>query len=137
MKIIYCHNREFVGGSGRTFQLGDKLYSEFGVVEINPRGGSTVAMESIPSWLLGTLSQGLSIVRKVGIARCSTDDNYNKKTGRELAAARLKTTTLTVVNIVKIENRVTVFFEDEAGNLFEVRKSADSKCARLVRMLDD
>lgn len=128
MKLVYCHNRNYEENQDKTF--GHYL-------EVSPRGGSTVAMESIPSWLLDTIQQGDSIVRKVGIARCSEDDNYCKKTGREIAQSRLKQKTLTVVNIVKIGTFVTVFFEDEDGNLFEVKKSSDPYCARLVRMLDD
>lgn len=119
MKVIYCHNRELVEG------------------EIQPRGGSTVAMESIQSWVLDTLEQGSSIVRKVGISRCSDDDNYCRKTGRQIAESRLKSTTLTVVNLVKMGDFVTVFFEDENDNLFEIKKSNDPYCARLIRMLDD
>lgn len=128
MKLVYCHNRMYEENQDKTF--GHYL-------EVSPRGGSTVSMESIQSWLLDTIQQGDSIVRKVGIARCSEDDNYCKKTGREIAQSRLKQTMLTVVNIVKIGPSVTVFFEDENDNLFEVKKSTDPYCARLVRMLDE
>lgn len=125
MKIIYSHNRKTNENSG----------PDFG--EIKPRGGTTVAMEAIQSWLLDTLDVGSTIVRKVGIARCSTDDNYCRKTGRELAQSRLKQTTLTVMNLVRFDPSYTVvFFEDEVGNLFEVKKSTGDT-ARLVRMLDD
>lgn len=127
MKLVYCHNRTF-----------NKVQRMDGTsLDLSPRGGSTVAMESIPSWLLDTIEMGSTIVRKVGIAKCSEDDNYCKKTGRELAQSRLKQTTLKVVNIVKIGTFVTVFFEDDNNNLFEVKKSSDPYCARLVRMLDD
>lgn len=124
MKLAYCHNRV----------MDEDIHSP---VVISPRGGSTVAMESIQSWLLDQLQQGDTIVRKIGIARCSEDDNYCKKTGREIAESRLKQTMLTVVNIVRLGELVVVFFEDEKGNLFEVKKSSDPHCARLVRMLDD
>lgn len=127
MKIVYCHNRIY-----------DFYDDELGTfAKLNSRGGSTVAMEAIPSWLLDTLAQGDSIVRKVGIARCSDEDNYCRKTGRELAQSRMKTTSLTVINLVKTDDATIVFFEDEAGNLFEIKKSADPYCARLIRMLDD
>jgi hypothetical protein len=124
MKIVYSHNREY------------KEHATYGV-SVSPRGGSTVAMESIQSWLLTQLQQGDTIVRKVGIARCSEDDNYCKKTGRELALSRMKSQTLTAVNIVKMGNVVTVFFEDQNDNLFEVKTSKDVDCAILVRMLED
>lgn len=127
MKVVYAHNRTF-----NSVQRMDGTS-----LDLSPRGGSTVAMESIPTWLLDQLSQGDTIVRKIGIARCSKDDNYNKKTGRELAFSRLKTKMLTVVNIVKLGPNVTVFFEDEDDNLFEIKKSKDPDCAILVRMLDD
>jgi len=131
MKIVYCHNREYIMKvlEWEGFRPNDI---------VNPRGGSTVAMESIPSWLLDQLQQGDTIVRKVGIARCSTDDNYCRKIGRQLAESRLKQVMLTAVNIVKIGTEYTVvFFEDEVGNLFEIKKSGDPYCARLIRMLDD
>lgn len=137
MKLVYCHNREYAGGSGLRTRIGDKEFSEFGVLTVSPRGGSTVAMEAIQSWLLDNLQQGDTIVRKVGIAMCSDEDNYCRKTGREIAQSRLKQTTLTVVNLVKFGEFVIVFFEDEIGNLFEVKKTSDPYCARLVRMLDD
>jgi hypothetical protein len=127
MKVVYCHNREV-----------NQEIAKLGTIVVEPKGGSTVAMEAIPSWLLDNLQQGDSIVRKIGIARCSEDDNYCKKTGRELAFSRLKQKTLTVINLVKFAPTYTiVFFEDEDGNLFEVKKSSDPYCARLIRMLDD
>jgi hypothetical protein len=129
MKTVYCHNREIEEVLNPT--------SEFILARVSPSGGSTVAMEPVQSWLLDTFQQGDSIQRKVGIARCSIDDNYCKKTGRELAESRMKTTTLTVINIVKHEGRTTVFLEDANDNLFELQKTNDPHCARLVRMLDD
>lgn len=131
MKVVYCHNRKY--------DVVDN-FPDIGGMEnlvLSARGGTTVAMESIPSWILDMICQGDSIVRKVGIARCSDDDNYCKKRGREIAESRLKQTSLTVVNIVRIAKFVTVFFEDENDNLFEVKTSGDPQCARLVRMLDD
>lgn len=130
MKVVYCHNRDYIIPPLPKTEYGSEA------IEVSPRGGSTVAMEAIPSWLLDTIQQGDTIVRKVGIARCSDEDNYCKKTGRELAFSRLKQKTLTVVNIVRIGPSVTVFFEDENENLFEVKKST-SDTARLIRMLDD
>lgn len=129
MKVVYCHNRTY----NQTQRMdGTSL-------NLSPRGGSTVAMEAIPSWLLDTIEMGSTIERKVGIARCSDEDNYCKKTGRELAHSRLKSTLLKVVNIVKygVEGNTIVFFEDKNKNLFEVKKSSDPYCARLVRMLDE
>lgn len=126
MKIVYCHNREF-----------RELKPEDINFKLNAKGGSTVAMEAIPSWLLDQLKMGSTIEKKVGIARCSDDDNYCKKTGREIAQSRLKSTLLKVVNIVTIGPMVIVFFEDKNKNLFEVKKSKDPYSAILVRMLDD
>lgn len=128
MKIVYCHNRFL-----------ENYYTDLLEGDFRPsaRGGTTVAMEVVSSWLLDTLAQGDTIVRKVGIARCSEDDNYCKKTGRELALSRMKTTTLTAVNIVKHDGRTTVFLEDDKDNMFELKKSRDVNCAILVRMLED
>lgn len=145
MKVIYCHNRNSYQTNPRSIYVPRGWDSDYPShtriecdTEVNPRGGSTVAMESIPSWLLDTIQQGDTIVRKVGIARCSKDDNYNKKKGREIAHSRLKQVTLTVVNLVRFAGSYTVvFFEDENGNLFEVKKSGDPYCARLIRMLED
>lgn len=128
MKIVYAHNREFEQSVHPT---------EGDILVVSAKGGRTVAMEVIPSWLLDYLQQGDTIVRKVGIARCSLEDNFCKKTGRDIAQSRLKITTLKVVNIVKISTFTTVFFEDENKNLFEVKKSKDPYCAILARMLDD
>jgi hypothetical protein len=127
MKIVYCHNRIILPAV--------PFYDQ--PEEIHSRGGSTVAMEVVQSWLLDNLTQGDAIVRKVGIARCSLDDNYDKSKGRELALSRLKSTELTVVNIVKMGVQTTVFLEDANDNLFELKKSKDKDCAILVRMLEE
>lgn len=132
MKTVYSHNRKF-----ESEKCWDCYNDTPGAVTMNPKGGTTVAMEVIQSWLLDTIQQGDTIVRKVGIAKCSDDDNFCRKTGREIAQSRLKQTTLTAINIVKVRETVIVFFEDQSGNMFEVKKSADPQCARLVRMLDD
>lgn len=131
MKTIYSHNRDF--------EFADP-FPEIGGLEtlrVSPKGGATVAMEAIPSWLLSTLKEGDTIVRKVGIARCSDEDNYCRKTGRELAESRMKQTVLTVDKVFPIGERTVVFLKDETGNLYEVKSSSDPYCARLVRMLED
>lgn len=135
MKVVYSHNRvvDLIMDDSLVFNS-DCVQ---GRLETSPRGGVTVAMEVIQSSLLPYLGQGDTIVRKLGLAKCSDEDNYCKKTGRELAFSRLKETTLTVVNIVKLLAFVIVFFEDEDGNLYEVKSSNDPDCAILVRMLNE
>ena len=129
MKIIYCHTRK------SEYFIPEYQYATD--IRCAAKGGITVAMEAIQSWLLDTLEMGNTIERKIGIARCSDEDNYCKKTGRQIAQSRLKSKTLKVVNKVKIADFIIMFFEDSDGNLFEFKKSKDPYCAQLIRILND
>lgn len=127
MKIIYCHNRNYdVDEDTYLYRL-----------KVDPRGGSTVAMEAIQSWYLDTAQVGDFIERRVGIARCSLEDNYCKKTGRDLAKSRMKLKRLTLIKIAEGLDRKTYIYQDSDGHLFEFRKSPDAYCAILIRMLED
>jgi hypothetical protein len=94
--------------------------------ELRPasRGGYTVALEIPQSWLLKDLKVGESFDKKVGIAICSSEDNYNKKLGRELASSRLKPTRLTCVEVQ----------EDEDGNRAIALSAGNGKVLLLRRL---
>lgn len=112
--IQFCHNRKY-----DTF-LGHDGYTLDGV--ISPRGGTTVAMEVPELWFVNTLKVGDFFEKRVGTARCSDDDNYSKKIGRDLAVSRMKQTRLTVVTVVSD----IVILEDKSGALFGLRKGKNA-----------
>lgn len=86
---------------------------------VDPRGGQTIAIESLKQWVVKTLVVGDFFTRQIGKARCSDEDNYNKKTGRELAKSRMRAVILTVVEIDG-ENLV---LEDEQKNRYTFKGS--------------
>lgn len=99
--IQFVHNRKY----------------ENGLIK-SAKGGTTIAMEPIQAWFFDTLQIGDFFEKKVGIARCSLEDNYCKKTGRDLAVSRLKPTRLTVIR--QLGNGIVV--EDKNGALYYLRK---------------
>jgi hypothetical protein len=94
--------------------------------ELRPasRGGYTVALEIPQSWLLAEIKVGESFDKKVGIAICSSDDNYSKKLGRELSSSRLKATRLTCVEVQ----------EDKEGNRSIALSAGNGKVLLLRRL---
>jgi hypothetical protein len=96
---------------------------------LSARGGVTVAMQEIQPWLIETLKPGDFFTKSVGVARCSDKENYNKKTGREIAQSRMKLTVLTVVSIKDYSNVKTLILKDSNGNLFDLQKKHN--CERV------
>jgi hypothetical protein len=81
-------------------------------------GGATIAIEDLKPWILQTLNPGDFFEKKIGIAVCSKEDRFNKKTGRELAQSRAKLQKLTVQKVVKELDKTTVNMVDSAGNSY-------------------
>jgi hypothetical protein len=81
-------------------------------------GGATIAIEDLKPWILQTLNPNDFFDKKIGIAFCSKEDRFNKKTGRELAQSRAKLQKLTVQKVVKELDKTTVNMLDSAGNSY-------------------
>lgn len=114
MNIQYCHVRNmevYLPEGGYTFDG-----------RVTPRGGETIALEVPEPWMLEVLVVGDFFTKQVGKARCSTDDNYNKKAGRDLATARMKPTVLTVISVSNHGELKTVVVEDPSGNKYLLDK---------------
>ena len=59
--------------------------------EISPKGGATFAVEELSIEAFDHLRKSTfdtPVVLRVGIARCSSEDNYNKRIGRMISEAR-------------------------------------------------
>jgi hypothetical protein len=72
--------------------LHDRAYDEHGDI-LYPKGGNTIVMEKITFEEFEAATPCLEEPEfrlRVGIARCSKKENYNKKVGRELAKSRMK-----------------------------------------------
>lgn len=116
--IQFCHVRKY--------KVGCKNSKNYGA-ELSSHGGLTIAMEEIQPWLIEQLEIGNFIERKVGKARCSDEDNYNKKIGRELSLSRMKATKLTVVSVngVGTDHEILVLKDpDNATYLLSKYKNA-------------
>lgn len=119
MSIIYLHSRN-VG------------QNKFGQYCIDALGGKTVAMESIKPWLVADLKVGDFFDVRVGIAKCSDEDRYNKKIGRDMAKSRMKPSKLTVKSTHHIEDRSNFTLVDDKGNSFMFVKYASASEVFLV-----
>lgn len=115
--IQYYHNRVYHF---------TEYFAEVGGLSVDrakAKGGKTIALEVFEPWLFDQLVVGDFLEKRVGIARCSYDDNYNKKIGRELAASRLKLRKLTVMQ--KMNDLLVLL--DEYGNYYVLRKTKSGK----------
>jgi hypothetical protein len=101
---------------------------------VSAKGGFTIAMEDIQPWFFETLVPGDFFEKKVGLARCSTDDNFCKKTGREVAEKAAKLRKLTVRNVFMDENSRSMFLQDDLGLVYELVKYKKAKAVFLVRI---
>lgn len=88
---------------------------------ISAKGGQTIVMEELKSWFVNSLSEGEFFAKKVGKARCSDKENYNKKLGRELSLSRAKVVTLTVQKILILSNSKEVLLSDVEGNSYFIQ----------------
>lgn len=124
MNIQFCHVRKFIA----KFDL--ETFSYLSVLDA--RGGETIAMEEVPAWLLDKVETGDFFTKKVGKARCSDKENYNKKVGRQLSQSRMKITTLTVLSNQDFRGvRVLILIDDE-NNLYQLEKEIGHQKVRFV-----
>lgn len=101
-------------------------------IEVCPRGGQTIAMESLQTWFVQSLKVGDTFDKRVGKARCSIEDNFNKKTGRELAESRMKLMKFTVVSHNIFAGTTIIRLEDSNKNNYTLCSKVGSKIAHLV-----
>ncbi len=99
-----------------------RFYTVEDIVEINPRGGTTLALEVIEPWFFDSLAVNDFFDKKVGSARCSKDDNYCKKVGRELSTQRMKLTRLVVQSLVANETEKIIVLVDSNNNTYTLKK---------------
>lgn len=97
--------------------LGFSVYQD----GVSAKGGQTIVMEELKSWFVNALSEGEFFTKKVGKARCSDKENYNKKIGRELALSRAKVITLTVQKVLVLSQSKEIQLTDNEGNKYYVQ----------------
>jgi len=122
--IQFCHARKYIP----TFNLSNFTYESV----LSARGGTTVAMQEIQSWLIETLKPGDFFTKSVGVARCSDKENYNKKTGRDIAESRMKPVVLTVVSNKDYSGVRILILKDSNGNLFDLQKKNNCKRVHFI-----
>lgn len=101
-------------------------------IEVHPRGGETIAMESIQTWFLESLKVGDTFEKRVGKAKCSLDDNYSKKAGRELSQSRMKLTKFTVISHNVFGGNLIVRLEDSNKKTYTLCSKVGSKIAHFI-----
>lgn len=101
-------------------------------LDVCARGGETIALDTPPSWFINSLTIGDFFEKKVGKAKCSSDDNYCRSTGRELCEKRMKLTKLTVDRIVTLGDIVQTELIDSDGFIYVIRTCTNSTSSRFV-----
>ena len=96
------------------------------------RGGQTIALEVPPPWFIETLQSLDFFTKSVGKARCSDEENYNKKTGRELAKSRMKPTVLTVLSNQDFGGVRILVLEDMNKNKYILEKRVGNKQVHFI-----
>ena len=105
----------------------------------NGKGGTTYAVGIIGNLEneKDQLTVGRNIGFQVGIAKCSPEDCFNRKIGRELSTSRLKLITLKITSITKslkedgsVATRVTLQKDD--GSLLLITQSSGSSNFRVA-----
>lgn len=109
MSIVYRHERNI-------------SLNKFGEYCIDALGGTTIAIESLKPWILDNLEIGNFFEKKIGVAKCSKEDRYNKKSGRDIASSRMKLVKLTVNHILKTAESTTVVLVDDDGTSYHFIK---------------
>jgi hypothetical protein len=99
---------------------------------VNPRGGETIAVEVPPPWFIETLQPQDFFMKSVGKARCSDEDNYNKKVGRELAQSRMKPTRLIVLSNQDFGGVRILVLEDKDKNKYVFEKRVGNKQVHFI-----
>lgn len=121
--VLFVHNR-----NSRSFrQAGGKW-----IETIDGRGGATIAMEELQAWFFEDLKLFDFFDKKIGKARCSEEDNFSKKAGRDLALSRMKIKTLTVVDVDNQEKSKTVTLRDKEGSLYLLLKYKNAKSVFFI-----
>ena len=85
---------------------------------VHGRGGETVAMDAIPVWFSRDLKEGDFFEKRVGKSRCSMDDIFCKKTGRQFAESRLKLKKLTVTSVENSESEIKIYLRDSQKDTY-------------------
>lgn len=101
-------------------------------VDVEAKGGTTVALEAIHSWFLDELKVGDTFEKRVGKAHCSKDDNYSRKSGRELSESRMKLSKFTVESSSLFGSTRIVTLLDNTENRYTLCAKLNSKFAHFI-----
>jgi hypothetical protein len=104
---------------------------------LSPKGGTTVAMEEIPVDMFAQITNENVLEAFLGTAKCSLKDNYNKKLGRRIATARLKSQELEVLAVShwqKEDDRSVkeVVLKNQLGQIITLRHTSGNKSVHIV-----
>lgn len=92
----------------------------------------TVAIVSIQPWFFEALKPGDFFERKLGIAKCNPEDNFCKKTGREIAIKNMKNTKLTVESIYQDIKEKLIVMKDDSGRRYNFIKYPKASSVFLI-----
>lgn len=103
-----------------------------GEIIVHAKAGETIAMEPIQGWVVDTLNQGDFFEKKIGTAKCSDEDNFNKKIGRDLAQSRMKSKKLTVISNDNYTKVRILVLEDTDGDRYFLYRYKNANLAYLM-----
>lgn len=104
---------------------------------LSAKGGTTVAMEEIPVDMFKRITEDHIVEAKLGLAKCSKKDNYNKKIGRNIAKARMIDVELEVLAMaewIRPDERPVkeVVLGTPDGVILALRHTAGNKTVHLL-----
>lgn len=77
------------------------------------KGGNSYAVEKLPISAFSELKIGSTIRFSIGEAKCHPEDNFCKKTGRELAEQKAEYQVFKVVRIILTEGRADIELQSD------------------------
>lgn len=100
--VDFYHDRDYDYLQFKKIMKRDKWENPYKV-----KGGQTFAVEKLPavSFVAPGKFIGIKLNINFGVARCHKEDNFVKKTGRDLAVANMQYTEFTVVKVVLLPNK--------------------------------
>lgn len=128
MKIVYTHVRQY------TTEEYFPYIGGLDTVNLNPRGGTTLAMQQIEPWYFDTLEPGTFFELSIGKAKCSVKDNYCKKTGRDLALERMKPRRVTVLDVIY---GIVILKDEKDNSVYHMVKNEKSTRVYLDQYVEE
>lgn len=99
IKFLHFNNDALVRTQSRNIKLGKKA--------LKAMAGKTLAIETLPAQTVKDIAVNImdyldgrkNVTLKVGVAKCSIEDSYSRKTGRAVSVEKMKDLNLAVLSM--------------------------------------